>query len=105
MLIAMIFGAGIAQAQDAGESGVMCRPTGKNSMQCQIKNGTSKTIEICADVVQVCKRGDHVATMCSGELAPGDIRSKVVAAFQPKVGLFESCMGGEIRNRQTRMVD
>lgn len=105
VVIAAVLLSGSAMAQDDTASGIMCSPSGKNSMQCQVKNGGPKTIEICADVVKVCKRGDHVATMCSGELAPGETRSKVVAAFQPKVGIFEACMGGEIRNRQVRIVD
>ena len=79
-----------------------CKDTGRNSMQCVIKNDTSREAEICMDVVKVCKDGDHVASVCSGLLRPGDLTSKVVHDFFPKVKFFAGCMGSEFRNRTIR---
>jgi hypothetical protein len=82
--------------------GVQCKGTGRNSMQCVVSNRTSRDAEFCTDVVKVCKDGDHVALLCSGPMHSGDITSKVVRDFQPKVKFLESCMGVEFRNRSVR---
>lgn len=79
-----------------------CVPTGRDSMQCAIRNSTDRTAEICMDVVKVCKNEDHHATLCSGELQSGETASKVVYGFRPKVKFLESCMGVEYRDRIVR---
>lgn len=76
-----------------------CAGTGKNSMQCSIKNDSQVEASICMDVVKVCKDGDHYATLCSSRLRPGDVESKVLAKFEPKILLFEKCMGTEYRDK------
>jgi hypothetical protein len=81
---------------------VQCKDTGRNSMQCMVRNNTSRDADYCVDVVKVCKDGDHVATMCSGLMHSGDATSKVVRDFQPKVKFFAGCMGIEFRNRSVR---
>lgn len=79
-----------------------CKNTGRNSMQCAVSNNTSREAEMCVDVVKVCKDGDHVATLCTGPMQSGDVTSKVVRDFEPKVKIFERCMGIEFRNRSIR---
>jgi hypothetical protein len=81
---------------------VQCKGTGRNSLQCAIQNNTSRDAEYCADVVKVCKDGDHVAQLCSGVMRSGEATSKVVHDFQPKVKFFAGCMGIEFRNRSIR---
>jgi hypothetical protein len=76
-----------------------CKGTGRDSMQCTIQNKSDMEEEICVDVVKVCKDGDHIARMCSGLMKSGEIRSKVVHDFRPKVKFFAGCMGVEYRNR------
>jgi len=92
-----------AHAQEA-EGGFRwaCQSTGKNGMQCVIKNTNREPMELCVDVVKVCKNEDHHATMCSGTMQPGEVASKVVRDFRPKVRLFESCMGVEYRDKVVR---
>ncbi len=81
---------------------VQCKETGRNSMQCMVSNNTGRDAEYCADVVKVCKDGDHVAPLCTGVMRSGEATSKVVRDFQPKVKFFAGCMGIEFRNRSIR---
>ena len=81
---------------------VQCKNTGRDSMQCMVQNNTSRDAEYCADVVKVCKDGDHVAQLCSGLMRSGEATSKVVRDFQPKIKFFAGCMGIEFRNRSIR---
>ena len=81
---------------------VQCKNTGRESMQCMVQNNTSRDAEYCADVVKVCKNGDHVAQLCSGPMHSGEVKSKVVRDFQPKIKFFAGCMGIEFRNRSIR---
>lgn len=81
---------------------VECKNTGRNSLQCIAHNNTSRDAEYCADVVKVCKDGDHVATLCTGVMRSGETTSKVVHDFQPKIKFFAGCMGIEFRNRSIR---
>jgi hypothetical protein len=76
----------------------LCKPTGKNSMQCTVENHADRAASVCVEVVKVCKDGDHVAELCSGPMRPGEVRARVVRDFQPKVRLFESCQGTEYRD-------
>lgn len=75
-----------------------CKDTGKNSMQCQVKNDADYEAGVCVEVVKVCKNGEHVAELCSGPMRPGEVRARVVTGFQPKVRLLESCQGTEYRD-------
>lgn len=81
---------------------VQCKNTGRDSMQCMVRNNTSREGEYCADVVKVCKDGDHVARICSGLMQSGEATSKVVYGFRPKIKFFAGCMGIEFRNRSVR---
>lgn len=76
-----------------------CVPTGKNSVQCQFKNTSTRPAGFCVEVAKVCKPGDHSAYVCTGQMSPGDVESRVVNNFDPKVKLFESCQGIEYRNK------
>ncbi len=76
-----------------------CHDTGKNSQQCQIKNTGSVDASVCMDVVKVCSDGDHVTRFCSEMLRPGEVDTKVVSGFEPKVRLLVRCMGTEYRNK------
>ena len=77
-----------------------CKGTTKNSMQCEIKNNGTAAGEACFDIVQVCEKGEHIASVCSGTVQPGSIENKVVTSFKPPVGILESCMGTEFRNKR-----
>jgi hypothetical protein len=85
-----------------GKFSAECKNTGRDSMQCVLRNGTGRDAEYCADVVKVCKDGDHVAQLCSGLMHSGEVTSKVARDFQPKVKFFATCMGIEFRNRSIR---
>lgn len=77
-----------------------CKGTTKNSMQCEIRNTGTAAGEACFDIVQVCKNGEHVASVCSGRIEPGLTETKVIAAFTPPIGWLETCMGTESRNKR-----
>ena len=77
-----------------------CKGTSKNSMQCEFRNNGQASGEACFDIVQICGNGEHVAHVCSGTIQPGSMDNKVVTSFSPQVGLLESCMGTEFRNKQ-----
>ncbi len=77
-----------------------CADTGKDSMQCAIRNNKFEDSGLCMDVVKVCKDGDHVVTVCSALLKQGETDIKVVAGFQPKIRYFSHCMGTEYRNKR-----
>jgi hypothetical protein len=77
-----------------------CQGTTKNSMQCTIKNTGATSGEACFDIVQVCAKGEHVAKVCSGRIDPGSMENKVVTSFSPAIGLLETCMGTEFRNKR-----
>jgi hypothetical protein len=79
-----------------------CRDTGRNSMQCAVKNDSGREVALCVDVVKVCKDGEHVAELCSGQMRNGEQVSKVVHDFYPKVKFFAGCMGIEYRNSSVR---
>jgi hypothetical protein len=98
-----------ASAQTLGDElarqekfGWQCKDTGRNSMQCTVRNNTSREAELCVDVVKVCRDGDHVAMLCSGPMRSGEATSVVVHDFQPKVKFFAGCMGVEYRNKTIR---
>lgn len=76
-----------------------CKGTSRDSMQCTVQNNSDMEEEMCVDVVKVCKDGDHTARLCTGLMRSGEIRSKVVHDFSPKVKFFAGCMGVEYRNR------
>ena len=76
-----------------------CKGTGRDSMQCTVQNNGRMEEEMCVDVVKICKDGDHTARLCTGMMRSGEIRSKVVHDFRPKVKFFAGCMGVEYRNR------
>lgn len=76
-----------------------CRDTGKNSMQCIFKNDGSVEADICMDVVKVCKGGDHVAAVCTDKMRPGEVDTRVVTGFDPKIKFLEGCMGVEYRRK------
>lgn len=98
-LVAALTFIGMAHADEGEAYAVACRDTGKNSKQCQVKNTGTVEMEVCMDVVKVCSDGDHVAQMCSGRIAPGQLESVVVKNFAPKVRLLVSCQGTEFRNK------
>jgi len=98
--IALFFTAELAHAQRAQDYAMRCRDTGKNSKQCEVKNTGTNDMEVCMDIVKVCSDGDHVADFCSGQLSPGQIDSKVVKNFVPKVRLLVACQGTEFRNQE-----
>ena len=77
-----------------------CQWTTSNSMQCNFKNIGQANAEACFDLVHVCKKGDHVAKVCSGSIQAGGTESKVVPSFTPPIGTLETCMGTEFRNKQ-----
>lgn len=92
--------ASIAGPADTAHAGFQwaCQDTGRNSMQCTVRNNTQAAGELCTDVVKVCKDGDHHAQLCSGRLRSGEVTSRVVHDFQPKVKFFAGCMGIEYRD-------
>lgn len=99
MVVAAMMACASAHAQQ-GSFEYKCRDTGRNSQQCTVRNSGQAELELCVDVVKVCKGGDHVATLCTGMMKPGEVTSKVLPAFYPKVKLLESCMGTEFRNQR-----
>lgn len=106
VLAVAVLVAGQAGAQTLGDEMAreanfrwQCRDTGRNSKQCTVENRTWSTAELCVQVVKVCKDGDHVATLCSGVMRPGEMTNVVLREFEPKVKLFEKCMGTEFREK------
>lgn len=100
--ILLIMGASAFASEEQSNSfRWQCRNTGKNGMQCYIKNTGYYNGSICMDVVKVCEYGEHVAKFCSGGLEPLEVATKVVAYFEPRVGENEPCMGIEYRNKET----
>ena len=81
-----------------------CASTGRNSMQCSIANKSQNAGEVCFDIVQICGSGEHTAHVCSGRVEGASTESKVAPAFTPPVGLFESCQGTELRNKQLKVL-
>ena len=79
-----------------------CEGTTKNSMQCAIKNTGEAVAEACFDIVQICRNGEHVASVCSGAIQRGGMENKVVTAFLPPIGFLETCMGTEFRNKRIK---
>ena len=101
-LIFMLFVLGLtgAAAQENQESFQWkCQNTGRDSMQCMIKNSGTVEASVCMDVVKICQYGEHVATLCSDRMMPGEVNAKVLTNFQPKVKLLEKCMGTEFRSK------
>lgn len=94
----------MARAQPPQAFAVKCQDTGKNSKQCTVKNTGANDMEVCMDVVKVCSDGEHVADFCSGQLAPGQVDSRVVKNFVPKVRLLVACQGTEFRNQEFQRV-
>jgi hypothetical protein len=95
MLAAFVTVAAHAQTGARGTLEWKCEGTGRDTMQCVVKNTGKRPAGICVDVIKVCKQGNHYAQMCTGQLQPGETASKVVAGFDPKVKLLERCVGVE----------
>lgn len=89
-----------ACAPEPGGFSWKCQPTTRNSMQCVIKNTSANRGEICMQVAKVCKGGDHLANLCSESMNPGEVTTKVIPSFEPKVKLLETCMGVEFRDKK-----
>ena len=90
-----------ARAQDDSGTGFAwkCTPTGRNAMQCQIKNTGTVPAGMCVEVVKVCKSGDHAAYVCTDRMNPGEVEARVGDDFGPKVKFLESCYGVEYRKK------
>lgn len=97
---ALVLLANTAHAQSPQNFSMGCKDTGKNSKQCIVKNTGTQPMEVCMDVVKVCSDGDHVADFCTGQLAPGQVDTRVVKNFVPKVRLLVACQGTEFRNQE-----
>lgn len=76
-----------------------CQSTGRDSMQCAIKNTGTVEASVCLDVVKICREGEHTATLCSDRMRPGEVDTKVLTNFSPKVKFLEKCMGTEFRSK------
>lgn len=100
-LMVSILGCAIsaADAAPAGNFQWKCTDTGRNSMQCIVKNTGYEDNDICMDVVKICKDGEHISMFCSGTLRPNESDTKVVKDFEPKVRFLAGCMGVEYRNK------
>jgi hypothetical protein len=98
-LASLALAVGAAHADPREAYAVRCQDTGKNSKQCEIKNTGTIDMEICMDVVKVCSDGEHTANFCSGRISPGQLETKVVTKFDPKVRLLVACQGTEFRNK------
>src|SRR5262245_17198943 len=77
-----------------------CEPTSKNTAQCRFENKGEVVSEACFDYVRVCGGKDHVASICSGPIQIGGTESKVVREFRPAIGLLDSCVGTEFREKK-----
>lgn len=95
--MAVSFGAG---AQEIDGFRWNCDPTGRNSMSCMVKNTGRAPAALCMKVVKVCKDGEKVADLCTGLMQPGELSTRVLAKFEPKVKIFEKCMGIEYREKE-----
>lgn len=95
--------AGVTGCERKALIGWECETTSKSSMQCVFKNTGDATGEVCFNIVKVCSNGEHNAYVCSGDIAPGGMENKVVTAFSPDFGLFESCMGTEFRDKKVKV--
>lgn len=98
VFITIVIIAGVAQGKP--EMSIKCSAKG-DSGSCQIHNKGSAAGDFEADVVLVCRDGEHVAHV-SARVEAGNHVTKIIDEFKPGVGLFASCAGIDYRNLKVR---
>jgi len=85
-----------ALAKGRPEVSIQCRAKGDTG-DCQITNKGNAAGDFEADVVLVCRDGEHIAHV-AGRVEAQNHVTKIIGGFTPSVGLFDKCVGIDYRN-------
>lgn len=69
--------------------------------ECVIDNKGSKYGDVQADVILVCRDGEHSAHVAA-RVEPGSHVTKIIERFEPRLGFLSSCAGIDYRNFTVR---
>lgn len=98
VLITIVVVAGLARGKP--EMSIKCSAKGDGG-SCQIENKGGATGDFAADVILVCRDGEHVAHVAERVEAHNHV-TKIIDGFNPSVGLFTSCAGIDYRNMSAK---
>jgi hypothetical protein len=89
-----------AMARGKPEVQIKCSAKG-DSGECVIENKGSAAGNFEADVVLVCRDGEHMAHVSAKVEAHNHV-TKIINGFNPSVGVFTSCAGIDYRNMSVK---
>jgi hypothetical protein len=85
-----------AMAQGKPEVSIRCSANGGTG-SCVMDNKGSRAGQVEADVILVCRDGEHAAHV-SAKVDAGNHVTKIIDSFNPRVGLLTTCAGIDYRN-------
>jgi hypothetical protein len=98
VFITIVVVAGLARGKP--EMSIRCSAKG-DSGSCQVENKGGATGDFAADVVLVCRDGEHVAHVAERVEAHNHV-TKIIDGFNPGVGMFTTCAGIDYRNMSVK---
>jgi hypothetical protein len=96
VFITVVAVAAVASQRGKAEMSITCSAKG-GSGDCKIENNGSSAGNFDADVILVCRDGEHTAHVAARVEAHNHV-TKIIDRFQPSVGLLTSCAGIDYRN-------
>lgn len=93
--IVVVVVAGVAHGSKP-EMAISCTARG-DSGDCKIENKGSTAGHFEADVIAVCRDGEHSAHIAAN-VEPHNHVTKIIDGFTPSVGLLTNCAGIDYRN-------
>lgn len=89
-----------SMAQGNPEMTIKCSAKGDNG-SCRIENKGNAAGDFEADIVLVCRDGEHIAHVSARVEAHNHV-TKIIDEFKPSVGLFTTCAGIDYRNMSVK---
>jgi hypothetical protein len=101
VFILIVAGAGAMEAMKP-QPKVSIRCTARlDTGHCEVENTGGKIGDVDAQVVMVCRDGEHTAHL-SARVEPHSHVTKIIEGFEPSVGILSSCAGIDYRSVYVR---
>lgn len=96
LIVVAVVAAWAQQTQSTPKVTIQCKANG-DAGSCVFENKGSRAGNVEADVVLVCRDGEHLAHVSAFVEANNHV-TKIIDGFAPSVGLLTSCAGIDYRN-------
>ena len=103
VIILLILGAGALHLEKQPKVSISCKAR-LDSGSCDVENKGGTTADIDANVVFVCRDGEHMAHV-SARVESNSLVTKIIDGFEPPVGLLSTCAGINYRDFLVRKTE